>query len=84
MTFRLAIAFPSEADALRKEAQAIRTWTPTQRLAAVVDALSAVETLSQAGGVRAAQLEYQRRLEEDWRCRIQEFIKHHAGSRSNT
>ena len=75
MAFRLDIVFPSEVDELRRHAQAAQGLTPTQRLLAVVDALSAAEAMSQAGGVRQVQLQYQQRLEEDWRGRLKEFIR---------
>lgn len=80
MAFHLPIAFPSEAEALRQQAQAEQCWTPTQRLLAVADILAASEVLSQAGGVRAAQLQYHQGLEDDWRRRMREFIQQHVAS----
>lgn len=80
MAFHLAIPFPSEAEALRKHAQAERRWTATQRLWAVADALAAGEALSRAGGMHEAQLRYQQTLEEEWRRRMQEFIQQHVAS----
>jgi hypothetical protein len=52
--------------------------TPTQRLQAVVDVLSAAEALSIAGGVREAQLKYHQGLEDEWRQRMKEFIAQHV------
>ena len=80
MAFHLAIAFPSEAEALRVHAQAQRRWTATQRLSAVADVLAAGEALSHAGGVREAQLQFHLSLEEDCRRRMKEFIKQHVAS----
>ena len=80
MAFHLAIPFPSEADALRKHAQAEQGWTATQRLLAVADALAAGEAMSLAGGLREAQLRYHLSLEEEWRRRMKEFIKQHVAS----
>jgi hypothetical protein len=80
MGFHLAIPFPSEAEALRKDTQAARAWTASRRLLAVADALAAAEALSQAGEVRAAQLRYHERLEAEWRRRMQEFLKEHGAS----
>jgi hypothetical protein len=78
MARHLAIAFPSEAEKLRRYCQAHQGWSPTQRLLAVVDTLAAAEALSQAGGRHQAQLAYQRSLEEEWRRRMMEFIKDHV------
>ena len=80
MEFHLAIPFPSEAEALRKDLQAARGWTASQRLFAVADALAAAEALSQAGEVRAAQLHYHERLEAEWRQGMKEFVKQHVAS----
>jgi predicted secreted protein len=80
MAFHLAVPFPSEAEALQKQAQAERHLTATQRLAAVADALAAVEALSRAGGLREAQLAYQQAQEDEWRRRMAEFIKKHVAS----
>jgi hypothetical protein len=80
MAFRVAIPFPSEAEALRKLVRAELRMTPMQRWAAVVDVLATAEVLSRAGGVREAQLKYQQGLEEEWRRRMREFIKHHVAS----
>ena len=80
MTLELGIPFPSEAEALRKEASAIRHWTPQQRWQAVVDTIVTAEALSRAGTVREAQLRYQQRLEDEWRRRMKEFIQQHAAS----
>jgi hypothetical protein len=80
MAVRVAIAFPSEAEALRKQAQAERRLTPVQRLQAVADVVAAAEALARAGNGWAAQREHQRRLEEEWRRRIKEFIAQHVAS----
>jgi hypothetical protein len=80
MAFHLGIAFPSEADELRKHSQAAQRLTPTQRLLTVVDALAAAEAMSHAGGVRDAQLKYQQGLEDAWRRRMKEFIHQHLAS----
>jgi hypothetical protein len=78
MALDLGISFPSEAESLRKQWEAEKHLTPEQRLLAVVDALTAAEALSNAGGLRQAQLKYQATLEEDWRERMKEFIKKHV------
>jgi hypothetical protein len=80
MTLHLAIRFPSEADALRLHLRAEQRWTASQKLFAAANALAAAEALSQAGEVREAQLKYHASLEEDWRRRMKEFIKHHVPS----
>ena len=84
MSFTLPIPFPSECEALRNHLRTERHLTPAQRLLAVVDALAAAEALSQAGQVRAAQLEYQQALEDDWRSRMMEFIKQHIVPKDET
>jgi len=73
-------AFRSEAAELRRQIDAERDLTPTQRLRAVADALAAAEKLSKSGGRRTAQLEYHRRSEEEWRQRMSEFISKYADS----
>ena len=78
MAIHLAITFPSERAVLRKQLAAERQWTATQRLCAVVDALVAAEALSQAAGLRVAQLQYHRDLEDEWRRCMKEFIERHA------
>jgi len=80
MSFHLAIPFPSEAEALRKQSRVEQKWTGMQKLFAVIDALAAAEVFSLAGGVREAQLKYHQSLEEEWQRRMKEFIKQHASS----
>lgn len=77
---RVAIPFPSEAEALSKQAQAVRHLTALERMLAVADLLTAGETLARAGGVYEAQCQYQQRLEDEWRRRMQEFIQEHGAS----
>ena len=78
MSLDLPISFPSEVSRLERQVEIERSWTPTQRLAAVADALAAAEALSLAGGRRAEQLEYHERCEQQWRQRMKEFIARHA------
>lgn len=78
MPFQLAVPFPSEAEALRRHLQTEQRLTPGQRLSAVADALAAVEALSQASGVRHAQLQYHQHLEDEWQRLMREFIQQHV------
>lgn len=75
----LHVRFPSEAEALRKHLQIAQQLTAGQRLRAVADLVAAATALGKAGKVQSAQLRHQESLEEDWRRRMKEFIKKHAG-----
>ena len=76
-------SFPSEAAQLRERLRAERHLTPGERIYAVADALRVAESLSLAGQVRAAQLEYHRRQKEEWRRLMREFIDQHVGCKSH-
>jgi len=77
MPVNIPISFPSERDKLQRLAEDARGLTPTQRMLAVVDALAAADALSEAGGIRDAQLEYEQRCKEEWRQIMKEFIAKH-------
>lgn len=72
------LRFPSEAEAIRKQVEAERSLTPTQRLLAVVDLLRTVEALSAAGNCREAQLRLHEDQEEEWRRIMKEFFARYA------
>lgn len=78
MPIDLNIPFPSEAEALRKQAEVERDWTPTQRLRAMLDLLAAGEKLSKAGTIRIAQLKYHDELEKEENRRMMEVIAQHV------
>lgn len=77
---RVVIPFPSEPEALYKQARAERRLTAQQRILAVADLVTAGETLARAGGVYEAQRQYQQRLEDEWRRCMREFIQQHVAS----
>lgn len=76
---RLPIAFPSEADQLRRKLAPYAGATAEMRLLAAADALAAAEALSKAGGRYAESLAYHERCEQQWRDRMKEFIASHVG-----
>ena len=78
MSLDLPISFPSEVSRLERQVEIERSWTPTQRIAAVADTLAVVKALASAGGRSAQQLEYHERCEQQWRQRMKEFIARHA------
>jgi len=78
MSTDLPNAFRSETAELRRQIEAERHLTPTERLRAVAEALVAAEKLSESGGRRAAQLAYHQSCEEEWRRRMNEFISQYA------
>ncbi len=78
MPIDLGIVFPTEAEALRRQAEAERDLTPTQRLHALIDLLSAAELLSNAGTARRGQLQYHDEMEKEWQRRMKEFFKQHG------
>ena len=76
----LPIAFPSQAEQLRRQLQAFAGASAQQRLQAVADTLAAADALSAAGGRREDQLKYHDRCEREWRDRMKEFIAQHVAA----
>jgi len=75
---QFGLRFPSEAEALYRQCEEFKDWSPEQRLGAVADLNRAVEALSLAGGVREEQLKYHEQQEEEWQRIMREFIKEHV------
>jgi hypothetical protein len=74
----LGIRFPSEYERLRRQVEAERGMTVTERLLAVQDAAAAVEALGLAGGRWAEQLQNKLESEKEWQRLMSAFIAKHV------
>jgi hypothetical protein len=74
MPANLGVNFPSEYERLRRQVEAERGMTVTQRLLAVRDAVAAVEALGLAGGRQAEQLQNKLESEKEWQRLMTAFI----------
>jgi len=78
MSLKLPHAFPSNAERLRRQVEAQRGWTASQRIAAVAESLHAVRALAAAAGKSEEQWEAHERAEEEGKRIMKEFLAKHA------